>query len=106
MSSLLSGPLNESQMGELMTLRLRSMRRTFDVLGWAGRVQGFSPAEIEIACFDALRGAVLSDDGLLTESVFSAAVARMRARRAATCHRPIPDALTTAATLVDVTSDV
>jgi len=78
------GLLDTGQVAELIGLRLRSMRRTFDVEMWGARMEEFSPAEIELVCFDALRTAVLAEDGLVTEPVFAAAVARMSVRRAAT----------------------
>lgn len=77
------GVLDTDQVIELIELRLRSMRRTFDVEDWGTQMQEFSPAEIELVCFDVLRGAVLAD-GVLTEQIFEAAVSRMRVRRGAT----------------------
>jgi SpoVK/Ycf46/Vps4 family AAA+-type ATPase len=76
------GRLHGDQIVELVELRLRSMHRAFAVAGWTSRLDEFSPAEIELICYDALRTTVLSDTDTVIEPVFAASVERMRARKA------------------------
>jgi len=75
-------PLGMQQRAELLDLKLRAMPTTISVVKWAKKLQGFSPAEIELVCFDAMRRAALEAQPAVDDAVLSAAVQRMQARRA------------------------
>jgi SpoVK/Ycf46/Vps4 family AAA+-type ATPase len=73
--------LGLDQLAELIALKLRALPRTISATKWAKALQGFSPAEVELVCFDAMRRTVLADQPAVDDATLGTAVQRMRARR-------------------------
>lgn len=69
------------QIAELITLKLRALPMTISAAKWAKALRGFSPAEIELVCFDAMRRAALSAGVTVDDAVMEVAAGRMRIRR-------------------------
>jgi hypothetical protein len=59
------------------------MPTTISVTKWAKELAGFSPAEVELMCFDAMRRAVLAHEHAVSDAVMAVAVQRMVARQSA-----------------------
>jgi SpoVK/Ycf46/Vps4 family AAA+-type ATPase len=75
--------LEQDQLAELITLKLRAVPTTISVTKWAKALAGFSPAEVELMCFDAMRRAVLAHEHAVSDAVMAVAVQRMMARQSA-----------------------
>lgn len=75
--------LADAQVAELIALKLRAMPAAISTAKWARTLSGFSPAEVELVCFDAMRQTVLANLTTIDETAMDAAVKRMRERRAA-----------------------
>jgi SpoVK/Ycf46/Vps4 family AAA+-type ATPase len=67
----------------LIELKLRSVRTTFDIRAAAGSMEGFSAAEIEGVCLNAIRLMVRRFDKAVTEAHFAYGMEREEARRRA-----------------------
>jgi SpoVK/Ycf46/Vps4 family AAA+-type ATPase len=74
-------PLDTGGIASLIQMRLRATSRDVSYERWASRLAGATPAEVELVCVDAMRRAVLSHPGVVTDSIMSAAADRMVARR-------------------------
>lgn len=79
------------QIAELITSKLRALPTVISTSAWAGRLRGFSPAEIELVCFDAMRRAVLSGRATVDDAVMAAATDRLRIRREVAMGVTSPD---------------
>jgi SpoVK/Ycf46/Vps4 family AAA+-type ATPase len=75
--------LVDEQLAELITLKLRALPAAISTAKWARALSGFSPAEVELACFDAMRQAVLANHAEIDDAVMETAVKHLRERRAA-----------------------
>lgn len=75
--------LADGQLAELITLKLRAMRTSISTAKWVQTLSGFSPAEVELTCIDAMRLTVLSNHVEIDDAIMDVAVKRMRERRAA-----------------------
>jgi SpoVK/Ycf46/Vps4 family AAA+-type ATPase len=75
--------LGRAQLAELIELKLRAYPATISTTACADELAGLSPAEVELVCRDAMRRAVLANQTAVDDTAFGAAVARVRARRAA-----------------------
>jgi SpoVK/Ycf46/Vps4 family AAA+-type ATPase len=73
----------QSEIAAVAARQLRSTRHRLALRELARTMKGFSHAEVEIVCRDALRRAVLDDRGVVTEEDFKQAIARMEERRLA-----------------------
>lgn len=71
----------QGEIVELVELKLRASRQRIPVLEVAKGMKGFSHAEVEMVCHDALRRSVLDDHGVVEKADFAAASARMEKRR-------------------------
>lgn len=71
----------EAEISRLIDLKLRATRHRLSLAELSQRLKGFSQAEIEIVCHDALRHAVLSDNGVVGDHDFERAIKRMEERR-------------------------
>lgn len=71
---------------ELLRLRLKSLHLGFAISDWVPQLAEFSPAEIELICFDALRRTVLDGSDTVDASSFARAVERMHARAVASAQ--------------------
>lgn len=67
----------------LIKLKLNGFVASLDLAEWATRFKGASAADVELACRDALRHAVLDGALAVTSEHLDAALSRQRARRAA-----------------------
>jgi len=84
-------PLGVDQIADLITLKLRALPMTISASAWARTLRGFSPAEIELVCFDALRRAVLSGHATVDDAVMAVASDRLRTREAVATGVPSRD---------------
>lgn len=75
--------LDRSQLELLIELRLRTMPSRISPAEWSGRLLKFSPAEVEMVCFDAIRLAALAGDQSVDDEQMAIAAERMRWRRKA-----------------------
>lgn len=73
--------LNASQLAELIRLKLRAHPSTIDVREWAERMTGFTPAEVELACFDAMRRTILAGKSEVDDEAMAAATQCLHDRR-------------------------
>lgn len=76
------GPLNQTQLAELISLKLRAVRTSFSARQWARTLSLLAPAEVELVCVDAMRRMVLADLDVVDDSMMKAAFHQMRRRRA------------------------
>lgn len=83
-------PLRIDQINELITLKLRGLPTTISAVEWARTLQGFSPAEIELICFDAMRRAVLAGHATVDDDALTIASNRMRIRSSGGAEAPQP----------------
>jgi ATP-dependent 26S proteasome regulatory subunit len=65
----------------LIKMKLRSTRHRVPLRESAKAMKGFSHAEVEITCLDALRRSVLGGDGVVSDDDLAQATARMEERR-------------------------
>jgi len=84
-------PLGVDQIADLITLKLRALPMTISASAWARTLRGFSPAEIELVCFDAMRRAVLSGHATVDDAVMAVASDRLRTRKAVATGVPSRD---------------
>ena len=75
------GPLNQKQLAELISLKLRTVHISLSVRQWARTLSSLTPAEVELVCVDAMRRMVLADQDAVDESMMKAAFHQMRRRR-------------------------
>jgi len=73
----------QAEITSLIDLKLRATRHRLPLTELARQMKGFTQAEIEIICRDALRHAVLGDRGVVAQDDFDNAIKRMEARRLA-----------------------
>jgi SpoVK/Ycf46/Vps4 family AAA+-type ATPase len=71
----------QSEIELLIKMKLRSTRHRVPLRDRARAMKGFSHAEVEITCLDALRRSVLGGDGVVSEEDLAQATARMEERR-------------------------
>lgn len=83
--------LEDDQIAELITLKLRALPTTISASAWTRTLRGFSPAEIELVCFDAMRRAILSGHATVDDAVMAVASDRMRTRKAVAAGVPSQD---------------
>ena len=83
--------LGDDQIAELITLKLRALPTTISASAWARTLRGFSPAEIELVCFDAMRRAIRSGHVTVDNAVMVVASGRMRTRKAVATGVPSQD---------------
>jgi SpoVK/Ycf46/Vps4 family AAA+-type ATPase len=82
--------LDRTGVERLLRLRLRSVPTRVDLHRWAARLEGLSPAEVELVCFDALRHLVMSGGSTLHDDQLAGALSRMDSRRAAVANGQDP----------------
>lgn len=75
--------LDVSGVATLLGLRLRAVEHSVSIPTWSRKLRTTSPAEIELACIDAMRRMVLSGSRHVDDEDMSAAVERLRARKRA-----------------------
>ena len=75
------GPLNQAELAELISLKLRAVRTRLSSRKWARTLSSLAPAEVELVCVDAMRRMVLADRDAVDESMMNAAFQQMRRRR-------------------------
>lgn len=71
----------QAEIAELMQLKLRSTRHNLSRRELAREMRGFSHAEVELICRDALRHVILADRGVVDSVDFRSAMKRMEERR-------------------------
>ncbi len=76
-------PPTQVEIGRLAEMKLRATRHRLPLRELARSMRGFSHAEVEIVCLDALRGSVLEDHGIVKTEDFDRAIRRMEERRRA-----------------------
>ncbi len=76
------GRLNQTQRGELISLKLRAVRTNLSARQWARTLSSLTPAEVELVCVDAMRRMVLAKLDVVDDSMMTAAFHQMRRRRA------------------------
>lgn len=76
------GRLNQTQRGELISLKLRAVRTSLSARQWARTLSSLTPAEVELVCVDAMRRMVLAGLDVVDDSMMTAAFHQMRRRRA------------------------
>lgn len=75
--------LDVGGVARLVKVRLRGVRSRIDAYSWAKRLEGSSPAEVEMVCVDAVRLAVLSGSGEVGDGDMEVAAQRLAGRRQA-----------------------
>jgi SpoVK/Ycf46/Vps4 family AAA+-type ATPase len=81
---LIFDQLSEDQIAELIEMKLRAMPTQVSFAMWARALRGFSPAEVELTCFHAMRQTVLANQLKVDDAAMGTAVQRMQERHAAT----------------------
>ncbi len=76
----------EKEIGDLLALRFRNFPVNFDLKREAPKLKGMSYAEIERACFDAIKSAVLKRRKVVSETEFATAL-KSESRRKSTARR-------------------
>ncbi|MGH4021930.1 MAG: AAA family ATPase [Pseudonocardiaceae bacterium] len=76
------GPLDQAQLSELISLKLRAVRTDLSPRRWAKSMASQTPAEVELVCIDAMRRMVLEERGAVDDSAMKAAFHQMSRRRA------------------------
>lgn len=74
-------PPTQSEIAKLTQMKLRASRHRLPLRDLARSMKGFSHAEVELVCLDALRRSVLEDHGIVRDEDFTAAIKRMEGRR-------------------------
>lgn len=72
--------LDARQTADLITFKLRTLPSSISPRTWAQRMSGFSPADVELTCIDALRRAILDERTRVDDAAMTAAVERFTAR--------------------------
>lgn len=75
--------LEQEQLGELVALKLRSIRTAISIPQWSRRLRGRTPAEVELVCLNAMRRTLLTGGQVVDDDAMGAALARMEARATA-----------------------
>lgn len=75
--------LDKAAVGRLVALKLRALPSKVLTAAWAERLAGASPADVELACEDAVRMAVLEGAAAVGDRHLEAALGRVEARRRA-----------------------
>lgn len=75
------GQLNQTQLAELISLKLRAVRTNLSARQWARTLSSLAPAEVELVCVDAMRRMVLAGQDAVDDSMMKAAFYQMRRRR-------------------------
>lgn len=73
--------LDQTQIAELIVVKLRGTRHEISPQAWAKRMMSFSPAEVELVCIDSMRRAVLAGRHVVIDGDMHVAAERMRQRR-------------------------
>lgn len=73
----------QGEIAKLAAAKLRATRHRLPLTELARQMKGFSHAEVEIVCHDALRRAILSERGIVAEADIRQAIGRMEERRLA-----------------------
>jgi SpoVK/Ycf46/Vps4 family AAA+-type ATPase len=76
------GMLDQAQVAELITLKLRAQPTDISTNTWAATLRELAPAEVERVCLDAIRRTVLSGARAVDDAAMARAAERMRVRRA------------------------
>jgi SpoVK/Ycf46/Vps4 family AAA+-type ATPase len=71
----------QAEIAQVAQMKLRSTRHRFPLRDLARSMKGFSHAEVEIVCLDALRRSVLEEHGIVREEDLVQAIDRMEERR-------------------------
>ena len=74
-------PPTQSEITRLIQMKLRASRHRLVLRDLARTMKGFSHAEVELVCLDALRRSVLEEHGIVRDEDFTAAIKRMEGRR-------------------------
>ncbi len=77
------GPLDKDALGRLISLKLRALPSKVRTGTWAVRLASSSPADVELACEDAVRLAVLEGVPAVADRHLAQAADRVRSRREA-----------------------
>jgi SpoVK/Ycf46/Vps4 family AAA+-type ATPase len=83
--------LRTDQLSQLIKLKLRAFPTTVSAGKWARELTGFSPADVELVCHDAMRRTALASEQAVDDSTMSVAVRRMLERRSAIQKMVIAD---------------
>lgn len=75
------GMLQPDRIARLIELKLRAVPTTVSATEWAKQLAGYSPAEVELVCYDAMRRAVLAHERAVEDGAMATAIEHMRARR-------------------------
>jgi SpoVK/Ycf46/Vps4 family AAA+-type ATPase len=71
----------QAEIVSLIQIKLRATRHRMPTRELARQMKGFSHAEVELVCHDALRRAILADHGIVQSGDFKQAISRMEERR-------------------------
>ena len=71
----------QAEIASLIQIKLRATRHMTSTRELARQMKGFSHAEVELVCHDALRRSILADHGIVQSGDFKQAISRMEERR-------------------------